>query len=82
MITTYSSCPARYSLCPLVFGVPEIKPRRGFPPGKVLLRFRNDEFAQAFVHDESGIRHFYIEEEDGFWQPSHEVGRNARQITP
>ena len=61
---------------PIVFGVTEPKPLRGFPPGKVRLRLRNEDFAHAFVSSESGTRHFYVEEADGFWQPIFEQGAN------
>lgn len=61
-----------------VFGMVEPKPLRGFPPGEVRLRLRYDCFARAFVRNESGIRHFYVEEVDGFWQPCFEQGANIR----
>lgn len=61
---------------PFVFGVQEPKKLRGFPEGRVRIRQRNDDFAQAFVKTPTGIRHFYVEEIDGFWQPTCEQALN------
>jgi hypothetical protein len=63
-----------------IFGVHKPKPLRGFPPGKVRLRLRNTEFARGFVRDENGIRHFILQESEGFWEPMPgcEQGRNFR----
>jgi len=59
-----------------VFGLAEIKPLRGFPEGRVRIRLRNDDFAQAYVKTATGIRCFYLYEVDGHWQPSFETARN------
>jgi len=69
---------ATYVIDPVVFGIQDTKPLRGFPDGRVRIRLRNDGFAQAFVKSATGIRHFYIREVDGFWLPCFEQGANIR----
>lgn len=63
------------------FGVQEPKPLKNFPPGKVRLRMRNNDFVHAYVKTSSSIRHFLVDEIDGFWVPILEQGANKR-ITP
>ena len=63
----------------VVFGVKAPLPLKGFPQGRIRLRIRNTGFAQAFVKSESGIRHFYISEKEGFWTPIYEQGSNHRE---
>lgn len=53
----------------IVFGGSDRKPLKGFPPGKVRMRLRGEEFARAFVRNETGTYSFYIVEKDGFWVP-------------
>ena len=64
----------------MVWGVQSAKPLRGFPDGKVRIRVRSADFAQAFVKTRDGIRHFYIQSIDGFWQPKFEQGSNHREV--
>ena len=66
----------------MVWGVREPKPLNGFPPGRVRLRMRNTDFAQAFVKTHTGIRHFFICEEDEYWCPKFEQGSNYREVIP
>lgn len=54
----------------------EVKTLRNWPEGRIRLRLRNEEFAQAFVKTAHGIRRFYIAEVDGFWEPGPEIGAN------
>ena len=68
-----------YCTRPVPFGSSDPKPLRRFPSGKIRLRIRKDDFVQAFVRTESCIRHFYVEEVDGFWQPCFEQGANIRE---
>jgi hypothetical protein len=62
----------------ITYGLEDAKPLRGFPSGLIRIRQRADNFTRAFVKTESGIRHFYVEEVEGFWQPCFEQGRNFR----
>jgi hypothetical protein len=62
----------------LVFSITDAKPPRGFPEGKLRFKLRINEFAQAFVKTDTGIRRFYVEEVDGFWEPFLEQGANHR----
>ena len=62
----------------LVFGDSERKPIKRFPPGKVRIKFRPEEFAIGYVKTENGIQMFYIAEEDGFWVPSIPIAKNER----
>jgi len=64
----------------LVFGAKERKPLRGFPQGRVKLVIRNDDFVAAFVKTSDGIRKFYVESVDGFWQPLYEQASNTREV--
>ena len=60
-----------------VFGVTKQLPLAGWPPGRVRLRLRNDNYAQAFVRlPGSGIRRFYVSEREGKWWPDLEFGAN------
>ena len=59
-----------------VFGLVTMRPLRGFPEGRIKLRFRNDDFAVAFVRNKYGIRRFVLGEEDGYFIPLVETGRN------
>ena len=54
---------------PCVFGVVDQKPMIGFPAGKIRLRLRPDEFARAFVRNETHTLEFAIKEENGAWLP-------------
>lgn len=53
----------------LVFAGEERRPLKGFPPGKVRIRIRPEEFAMAYVRNETGIFCYYVSEVDGFWTP-------------
>jgi hypothetical protein len=62
----------------IVFGIAEPLPLRGFPPGKIRLRLRPDDFARAFVRMDNQARAYVIKEKDGFWIPFCEQGRNIK----
>ncbi len=64
-----------------IWGVKKRKPLRGFPQGRVKIVIRNDDFVTAFVKTSDGIRKFYVESVDGFWQPLNEVMANYREQT-
>jgi hypothetical protein len=61
-----------------VFGVVEVKPLKGFPPGKVRIRMRHNDFVVVFIRPPNGgVRRFVIEERAGHWVPAHEIGANV-----
>lgn len=61
----------------IVFGVPkQTLPLRGFPPGKARLRFRQDHLGRCFIRTDQGIRCFSIRENEGSWEPLHEISAN------
>lgn len=64
-----------------VFGISEPKPLKGFPPGKVRIKMRKSDFTLIRVKTPDGIREFLVKEEDGFWMPAFETGRNNRLDT-
>ncbi len=54
-----------------LFGVPkEPLPAKGFPDGKLRIRYRPEDFAVATVKNAFGTAQYYIKEEDGFVVPS------------
>lgn len=59
-----------------VFGIEDPKPPRGFPPGRIRWRIRHDYFVMARVKTADGIREYIIKEENGYWMPYLESGRN------
>ena len=65
-----------------VFGVREIKPLRGFPPGKIRIKMRNGCFTEFFVRTPDGIRQFVALDYGDYWECSHEQGRNERRQNP
>ena len=62
----------------VLFGVNTAPPKgmQGFPPGRIKVRQRNNDFARAYVRTPDGIRQFVIKEIDGAWVPFCEQGRN------
>ena len=69
------------SLGVIVFGCPvEIREVRGFPFGRIRLKFRQDDFGIAFVYCSAGIRKFFMKESPcgRFWEPAFEAQRNFR----
>lgn len=66
----------------LVWGCPSpVLPLLGFPPGKVRLRFRQDDLASAWVKDAAGIRRFYLIEWNGHWIPGPLIAQNSTPMT-
>ena len=59
------------------FGLSEPLPPKGFPDGRIRWRIREDDFILARVETADGIREFYVKEQDGYWVPSYEKGRNS-----
>lgn len=59
------------------FGLNEPLPPKGFPEGRIRWRIRQDDFTLARVKTVDGIREFHVKEQDGFWVPSYERGRNS-----
>jgi hypothetical protein len=70
---------SRYGLN-LVFGVRDMRPIYGAPPGRQRLRMRNDEFASLFVKTHRGIRHFMLLDCGDHWKPHAEQARNMRSV--
>ena len=66
----------------VVFGIQEIKPLRYFPEGRIKIRMRPTDFANAFVKSATGIRKFLIRDTGDAWEPSYEQGRNERRESP
>lgn len=69
---------------PVVWGVPpKMLPFLTELPGRVRLRFRNNDFGRAFIKTKTGIRHFIIfTKDDGesqSWYLAVEQGRNERR---
>lgn len=64
----------------MIFGCLPMLPTRGFPEGRIRIRLRNDDFAEAYVFSPQGIRCFYIKESEcgDWWEPAFEKGRNYR----
>ncbi len=68
----------------IAFGITEgVSPEklRGFPEGKVRIRFRPEDFAQVFVKTEDGIIGYYVREtKDGFIEPFIIFGQNIKNM--
>jgi len=63
----------------IVCGSPSPLPLRGFPEGKTRIRIRPNSATMVYVRPpEGGIRSFFVEEYDGFWNASFEDGRNVQ----
>lgn len=61
----------------IVFGIKQQKPFIDPPPGKIRVKMRNDNFAQAFVKNGESIRHFFIRENGLRWELCYEQGSNT-----
>jgi len=66
----------------IIFGVKNPLPLSGFPKGKIKIKMRNDDFACAYVKNETGIYKYAIEEKNGYWMPSFSPACNFRTTTP
>ena len=68
----------------IYFGIPanKVLSLDGFPKGKVRLRFRNDEFATAFVRPQGGGVHWYYVtlSPDGVCSPVWQKGCNLPSL--
>jgi hypothetical protein len=62
----------------LIRGVQDLtgKPFTGFPKGRMRIRMRPNKFATAYVKTETGLRAFYIKEENGIISPYMETAAN------
>lgn len=64
-----------------IYGIVDERPIIGIPPEaqRVKLRFRNNDWARAFVRTPNGIREFIIvDNEDGTFALAYEQARNQR----
>jgi hypothetical protein len=62
----------------MAMGLDEPKPLKGFPSGKIRIRQRQTDMVTVCVKTEDGIREFFVEDKDGFWNCSYERARNSR----
>ena len=63
-------------IIPVLFGEVVMRPLKGFPDGEITIIRGNAEFVKASVTKNGKTRIFYVKEENGYWMPSHEQGRN------
>lgn len=61
-----------------LWGVVPVKPLKHFPEGRARIRMRNTEFVQVFVKTATSIRKFYVDEQEGCFVPTFEIGNNTR----
>lgn len=61
----------------VVFGVAPEKPIRTCLPGRIRVRLRNTDFAQAFVRHNGSTRHFILFEVGDHWELGLEQGGNV-----
>ena len=62
---------------PLVYGVREPLPLRGFPEGRARIRMRPGKFVRVYVRPlAGGVREFVVQERDGAWWADGETGAN------
>jgi hypothetical protein len=68
---------------PVIFGTPkEIKNKfKNQPEGKIRLRFRNDDFARAYVKTKYVITEHYVLEIGAHWELSQPIRANCK-LTP
>lgn len=60
----------------VVHGICEPKPARYFPAGRLRWKMEESSFVRAFIRTTSGLRVFYVQENDGFWEPWSEIARS------
>ena len=59
------------------FGVKDLLPLRGFPPGRTRIRQRNGAAVVVFIRPlDGGIRRFCVVAREGGWWPAFETGAN------
>jgi len=66
----------------IVWGVRDLKPIRTDIVGRQRLRMRRKNEAQLFIKTATGVRGFYLREDNGHWVPEIEFGRNVRLSSP
>ena len=60
------------------FGCAPPKMLRGFPPGKIKVRIRYNEFPMIYVRNDEGISCYYPKEAGDAWEPAVLVSQNWR----
>ena len=60
-------------------GIREVKPLKGFPPGKIRIRLREEDLVRVYVwRKQRGIKEFLVKEVEGHWVPYLQVGENFK----